>query len=107
MVDAEVMTAARGYLRALADEGIPVRFGVLFGSQVTGRADEWSDIDLVVVSPQFDEQYTLDDVSRLWHMTARTDSRIEPIPCGERQWREDDVSTILEVARREGQQVDL
>ena len=90
----------------MVEEGIPVRFGVLFGSQVTGKADEWSDIDLVVVSPRFDEAFTRRDVDRMWHLTARTDSRIEPFPCGERQWREDDVSTILEMARREGQRID-
>jgi len=38
-------------------------------------------------------------------VAARTDSRIEPIPCGERQWIEDDVTPIIEIARREGVQV--
>jgi hypothetical protein len=31
------------------------------------------------------------------------DSRIEPIPCGSRQWREDDSSVIIETARKEGE----
>ncbi len=39
--------------------------------------------------------------------SAQTDSRIEPIGVGERQWREDDVSVILEMARREGQPIPL
>jgi hypothetical protein len=43
--------------------------------------------------------------SLLWRVAARTDSRIEPIPCGERQWVEDRSSAILEIARREGQVV--
>lgn len=37
---------------------------------------------------------------RIW--LARTDSRIEPIPCGARQWEEGDSKAIIEVARREG-----
>jgi predicted nucleotidyltransferase len=84
-----------------------VSFGVIFGSQVTGRTDRWSDIDLIVVSPRFDEPYTRDDRFLLWHVAGAVDNRIEPIACGERQWREDDVSTIIEVARREGERVAL
>ncbi len=34
-----------------------------------------------------------------------TDSRIEPIACGERQWAEDAVTPIIEIALREGLRV--
>lgn len=30
------------------------------------------------------------------------DNRIEPIPCGEREWETDQSRPILEIARREG-----
>jgi predicted nucleotidyltransferase len=105
MVDESIVASVRNYLRALADTGLPVRFGVVFGSYATGRADEWSDIDLLVVSPSFDAKRSHDQVSLLWRTAAHTDTRIEPIPCGEKQWREDDGSTIIEVARREGELV--
>jgi hypothetical protein len=42
-------------------------------------------------------------LNQLWRLAARVDSRIEPIPCGSRQWREDDGSAIIEIARREGE----
>jgi predicted nucleotidyltransferase len=103
VVDESLVKVVRNYLRKLQDQGIAVRFGVVFGSQATGRADEWSDIDLLVVSPQFDVRRSHRDVGLLWRLAARTDSRIEPIPCGERQWNEDRVTPILEVARRLGQ----
>jgi hypothetical protein len=38
---------------------------------------------------------------------SRTDNRIEPIPVGEKQYKEDDSSLIIEVARREGQIIPL
>jgi len=76
---------------------------VLFGSYAGGGADEWSDIDLVVLAGRFDREITRQDVELLWWVAAKTDSRIEPIACGERQWVEDDKSAILEFARREGQ----
>jgi len=107
MVDEAVVEAVRKYLRALNDGGIPVRYGVVFGSQVTGRAHKWSDIDLLVVSPLFDGRRRRQDIGRLWRMTVCTDSRIEPIAVGERQWQEDDASPIIEIARREGQVVTI
>jgi predicted nucleotidyltransferase len=97
----------RKYLRALQERGWVVRFGVVFGSQATGKAGQWSDIDLLVVSPRFDGPRERRDVDLLWRLAARADSRIEPIPCGERQWLEDDSSPIIEIARREGEQIAL
>ncbi len=34
--------------------------------------------------------------------TASADNRIEPIPCGQREWEMDQGRPILEIARREG-----
>jgi predicted nucleotidyltransferase len=107
MVDESVVAAAKDYLRALRRRGVPIRFGVLFGSWVQGRAHRWSDIDLVVVSPQFDHSHSWTDVRVLWRQAARTDSRIEPIACGEKQWEEDDSTVILNIARREGERIAL
>jgi len=41
------------YLAVLAQKGIPVQAAYLFGSHTKGRAELYSDIDLVVVSPAF------------------------------------------------------
>ena len=107
MADEAVAALIRQYLRNLSAQGIPATSAVLFGSFARGEAHEWSDIDLIVLSPHFDRPVGLADVEALWVVAGRTDSRIEPIPCGERQWREDDESVIIEVARREGQQISL
>jgi predicted nucleotidyltransferase len=78
---------------------------VLFGSHVKGQPHEWSDIDLLVISSCFDRKRTWGDIRQLWRVAADIDSRIEPFPCGEIQWREDDSSAIVEIARREGEMV--
>lgn len=105
MANESVVNGVRKYLRALQDEGIVVKFGVIFGSQLTDKTDVWSDIDLLVVSPRFDDRRSRDDINILWRLAARTDNRIEPIPCGERQWFDDDASAIIEIARRKGEAV--
>lgn len=103
MLEQSVLKSVQNYLAAVTAKGIMVERGVVFGSQATGHAHEWSDIDLLVVSAQFDEMKDRSGINLLWHLAARIDSRIEPIPCGSRQWREDDSSAIIEIARREGE----
>ena len=102
MVDATIVKGIQNYLRQLVTNGIEISFGVVFGSQASGRPHRWSDIDLIVVSPLFDQEITRENINKLWRTAARTDSRIEPIPCGERQWREDTSSPIIEIARIDG-----
>ena len=103
MLEPSILTSVRNYLAALASRDIPVERAVVFGSRARGQADEWSDIDLVVVSTRFDDMKDRSAIHTLWRTAARVDSRIEPIPCGSRQWLEDDSSAIIEIARREGE----
>ena len=108
MVDPGIVAAVRRHLDALRrDHAVDVRRGVVFGSHARAQADQWSDIDLVVIAPRFDGPISRADVSLLWRTAAHTDSRIEPVPCGERQWAEDQSSALLEIAPREGQMVVL
>lgn len=102
MVNESIINIVRQYLQTLIERGIPVQQGVIFGSQVSGQPHSWSDIDLLVVSPHFDGERKREDVNLLWRVAARTDSRIEPIAVGQRQFEEDDSSAIIEIARREG-----
>jgi predicted nucleotidyltransferase len=107
MVARTVIEGARHYLRLVDASGIPVSFGVLFGSVARGEATEDSDIDLLVVSPRFDGKRSYTDVAGLWRLTARSDSRVEPIPVGEREWKEDGSRAVIEIARREGKIIKL
>ena len=101
MVDSGIVTVVRRYLAALPDYGIHARRAILFGSFVNGKTDEWSDIDLIVIAPEFDLPYEMALVKQLWRATV-TDNRIEPIPCGEHEWETDGGRPIIEIARREG-----
>lgn len=107
MADKRIIKSIQNYLRAVEQKGIPVKYGVLFGSYAKGQEHEWSDIDLLVISPRYDKKWAHKDWAKLWVIAAHTDSRIEPIPVGEKQYKEDDSSLIIEVARREGQIIPL
>jgi len=103
MLEKSVLTAVTKYINAIKAQGIEVERAVVFGSQTNGHAHAWSDIDLLVVSPIFDDMKDRSGINILWRVAARVDSRIEPIPCGSRQWREDDSSALIEIARRDGE----
>ncbi|MCK5861306.1 MAG: nucleotidyltransferase domain-containing protein [Candidatus Hydrogenedentes bacterium] len=102
MVDKSIIASVQQYLRCLEESGIPVRFGVLFGSQVTGHVHEWSDIDVLVVSSLYDEDRNYKTVGQLWRVANDMDTRIEPIACGALQWDEDNFTPIVEIARTKG-----
>lgn len=101
MVDKAVLNLIRNYMEAVREAGIAVRQIVLFGSFARGEERTDSDIDLIVVAPEFDED-NVAAVDLLWELRAFTDARIEPIACGEKQWLEDDAVPVIDIARREG-----
>ncbi|MCX7048556.1 MAG: nucleotidyltransferase domain-containing protein [Candidatus Sumerlaeota bacterium] len=102
MVESAIINVTLKYLAALPQYGIHARRAILFGSYARGAAHENSDIDLIVIAPEFDGDRTVAMVENLWLATGQSDTRIEPIPCGEREWETDDSRLILEVARQEG-----
>src|SRR3972149_5037338 len=62
----------RKYLKAATEAGIHSRRAVLFGSQVKGLADEWSDIDLIVIAPELEPPHDNRLIDKLWELRATT-----------------------------------
>jgi predicted nucleotidyltransferase len=107
MVEEHILDIIRRYLRALPEFGIHPQMAVLFGSFARGKPGKWSDIDLLIVAPEFDEKWKLPLWETLWHATKAADNRIEPIPCGVKEWQDGSDQPIIETARREGLEVVL
>ena len=109
MAKQTVVNIVRDYLRTVNEVGIQTSRAILFGSWARGEARADSDIDLVVIAPEFDEQSDRELIDRLWVSRIKTPEawRIEPIACGEREWLEDDSRAIIEIARREGEIITL
>lgn len=106
MVDEKVISRIRDYMEHVAQSGLAVNFGILYGSFARGQANLMSDIDVIIVSPEFDPIHRRADIHQLWRIAAEVDSRIEPVPCGKQEWEEDDWQPVLEIARREGIKVE-
>ena len=81
MAQESIIKSIRKYLNELQRLGVPIKFGILFGSHARKDTNRWSDIDLLVVSPRYDETYNREDINMLWRTAARTDNRIRTRPC--------------------------
>lgn len=67
------------YISALERHHIHVQRAVLFGSYAHGRANEWSDIDIALVSDAF-EGDRFDDRSKIRRITLSVSSDLSPLP---------------------------
>jgi len=105
MVAPDVIERVNEYIEAVEKRGITVSSVIVYGSHARGEAKEWSDIDVVVVSPVFDNRDSGNEVNILWEETAGSCRQIEPVPCGKQRWTEEDGSPIIEIARTEGVQI--
>lgn len=52
---------------------------IVFGSQAKGNSHKWSDIDVCLVSPQFEQDFFAEK-SQLRRLTTGISSKIEPTP---------------------------
>ena len=102
MVDDPVVAVVRSSLAALREAGIHASKAVVFGSYARGGASDDSDIDLLVVAPEFDNPRDRALTQLLWRLRLNTDRRIEPIGVGERRWENVHSHPLLAVAREEG-----
>ncbi len=107
MADGSVVEIVKRYMRALQKEGIHARRVVLFGSFARSDANEWSDIDLIVIAPEFDGIKDRRVIRRMWILRGQANVRIEPIPCGEREWETEQSRPILDIARRDGMEINI
>lgn len=101
MASGEIINASVSYLKLLKDNGIHVHKAWLYGSYARGDNNPESDIDLLIVSSDFDnpEQST---IGLVWRLTRLINSRIEPYLVGLNKFENDDISPILQIVRKEG-----
>ncbi len=67
------------YIRELDRNNIPIKEAILFGSYANGHYQEWSDIDIALVSDIF-EGNLIDDKDKIRKITLYVSSEIEVFP---------------------------
>lgn len=101
MVTTEVIELLKKYISLLNSEGISVYKTFLFGSYSTNSATENSDIDIMIVSDKYDEN---DDeaAGRIWRLTRKINTKIEPFLIGKNKFSNDDVSPLIQLIKEKG-----
>lgn len=74
----EALEIAQQYVDAVKEHNLQITEAKLFGSYATGSADQWSDIDICIVSPKFENSF--ESRVQLMHLKHSIDERIEPHP---------------------------
>jgi predicted nucleotidyltransferase len=101
MPDRKIIDLIRSYISLLDAEGLSVYKAFLYGSYASGNQKEDSDIDLMIVSDKYSSS---DDmvVGKMWQLTKRINTRIEPFLVSKNQFYTDDTSPLIESVRQNG-----
>jgi len=101
MAKNEVIKLLKKYIKLLNAEGFSVSKAFLFGSYSTDTANKDSDIDVLIVSDKFDE--TNDNaVGKIWSLTRKINTRIEPFMIGINRFNNDDDSPLISQIKTNG-----
>lgn len=77
-IPADVIASVERFLDVVRQR-LRIHAAYLYGSQTTGEARPWSDIDVAVVSPDFSDDL-FEERLALMRCAAAIDDRIEPQP---------------------------
>ncbi len=88
MVEKEVVKKIEEFVKALKRDNINVAKVILYGSRASGKAHEYSDIDVAIVSPDFGKDRFEEGV-RLFKIACEIDSLIEPVPLSLESYEKD------------------
>ncbi|KFO67646.1 nucleotidyltransferase [Smithella sp. SCADC] len=99
--DRKIEKTVKSYLEQLERIGIHVQQAFLFGSYASGKHDEWSDIDLAIVSNDFAGN-RFEDRNKIRKITLQVNSDISPMPYRPEDFNDSDyfVKEILETGIR-------
>lgn len=96
-MDKAIIDTVSKFKQALLQQGIKVNKVILYGSQVTRKAEEHSDIDIVVISDDFEEMNILERLETMGLAMAKTRimEPIEPLGYTEKEFSSKDKGTFI------------
>jgi predicted nucleotidyltransferase len=102
MAKREVIEILKKYILLLRTEGISVEKAFLYGSYLTNSARDESDIDLMIVTEN-EENDNL--VGKIWSLTKKVNSKIEPYLVGKKRFYSDENSPLIEIVKKTGLEI--
>ena len=99
MAQKEVIRILKKYIALLRTEGIPVDKAFLYGSYLTNTATKDSDIDLMIVTEQGNDDYL---AGKIWSLTRKVNTKIEPYLVETSRFNDSDDSPLIDFVKRTG-----
>lgn len=101
MVQQQIRKKVNIFVKEVKKAGIKVSKVILFGSSVSGRAHEFSDIDVAIISPGFGKDRYREG-ARLFEIACRIDPLIEPVPISSEAYENDTWLPLIYEIRKNG-----
>jgi len=101
MVEREVIKKVREFVKELKRQKIKVVKVIIYGSRISGKSHEYSDIDVAIVSPDFGKD-SYREGARLFEIAGKIDPRIEPVPISIKSYENDTWIPLIYEIRKNG-----
>ena len=92
-------------IKAYLSKQIKVEKIIVYGSYVYGKPEEDSDIDIAVISKDFDGMGILDKIEILSGVSLNIDSRIEAKGFSLKEYAEAPPGSLLELIKHKGKEI--
>ena len=99
-----IIILVKQYLNLLSKEGIMIDKAFLYGSYAKDIATAKSDIDLLLVSNNFDDSNDM-LVGKIWYLTKKISSKIEPYIISSLRFNSDETSPLIQIVKNEGLEI--
>ena len=88
-IESVVFKKVQSFLEKLRLTGFHISKAYIFGSYANGKEDQWSDIDVAIISPQISND-RFEERIRLTELAVSVDDRLEPLPFNLSSFSDDD-----------------
>jgi len=102
MAKNEVIGILKKYIYLLRAEGISVDRAFLYGSYLSNTATNDSDIDLMIVMENENDDYL---AGKIWSLTQKVNSKIEPYLVGKNRFYNNDNSPLIDLVKSTGLEI--
>jgi len=102
MVKNEVVEVLKSYIYLLRAEGVTIDKAFLYGSYLNNTANSESDIDLMIVTENENDDYI---AGKIWKLTRKVNTRIEPFLIDRNRFYSNDNSPLVELVKRTGLEI--
>ena len=101
MVEKEIIEKIYKFVKELRRRKIRIAKVILYGSRVSGKAHDYSDIDVAIISPDFGKDRYREG-AKLFEIASEIDTSIEPVPISLNAYENDTWIPLIYEIREKG-----